>query len=539
MNHFRDILSNLTPLLIIIINSCSHQSDDFSNYIGKSTKTILINTARAKTADFSDLFEITRAIRLATNDSVIIGRIDKIRCVGNKFYILDGKTNYIDVFDFAGRFLFKISAIGEGYGKYFRISDFDIDPSAGLIYLLDDFKRKLILFSDFDGHFVTERPLFNFTVDKFLLYCADGGQHFIYSRGGTPGGSYLWYNVLIADTSNHVLEHFLPYRPTGTFILSPVQPLQRTGNSVSYLPPFSNTIFEFTSDQRITAKYVLDFSGSNSDFEGMQATLRENKLPTIGDFLHYLGENNYIEFLNFLETDSCLFVFYTTRKFGNQFLIYQKKADSSLLISTIHNNYFDFSAHLAGVCSDQLITLIEPDSFLDKEKVRLLLPPGDRALLDHFSAKDNPILVIIKPKLKQDETATFLNKIRKTMPNILVVDTPGLIPGNSKLIPYPYWDTTKVVQLSSLIDPKKKSVLFYFGEYAISSCDICMSEDIAAISALSKATGVPVFFITDDRNRREAAIFRNRHNLNNLFIFTRPLLSSPNFNRLDLVAFIN
>jgi hypothetical protein len=398
MNNIGHIRSICIPLLFIFVGSCSPRPDSIPNYIQKSTKTILINTTTAKTVEFSNLFEITKAVRLITNDSVIIGRIDKVYCLENRFYILDGKSNYVDIFDDSGRFLFKISAIGEGYGKYFRIADFDIDTSARLIYLLDDFKRKLIIFSDLDGHVVSERQLFKFTVNSFLVCGAKSGLHFIYSRGGTPGDRSSWYNLLIADTTNHILEHFLPYTPTGTFVLSPVQPLQHTGKRVSYLPPFSNTIFDLTSDQGMSVKYILEFHGSNADFEEMQTELRKNKLPNIGDFLHYLNVNNYIEFLNFLETDSFLYVYYTTSNQGNQVLLYQKNTYSSKLVSTIRNNYFDFSGHPVGVYYDQFVALIEPDTFLNKEKLRPQLPPGDGALLDNFSTKDNPILVVLKPK---------------------------------------------------------------------------------------------------------------------------------------------
>ena len=392
---FRSIFFSYFALAIA---SCGLHSRDTSTYIGTSTKTISVNTATGKSADFSDIFEIKKAIRLATNDSVIIGRIDKIICTEKRIYILDGKTNYIDIFDNFGRFLFKISAIGDGYGKYFRIADFDVDNKAILIYLLDDFNRKMIFFSDSDGHLIGEKPLFNFTVNKFLLSNTSSEHHVIYSRGGTAESDNMWYNILITDTTNQVLEHFLPYVSTRTFILSPVQPLQRTTNSISYLPPFSNVIFELSPNQMLSAKYILNFTGSNADFEKMQADLRENRLPTIGDFFHYLNENNYIEFLNFLETDSLLYISYTSPKQGNEFFIYQKNSGSSLLISTIRHNYLNFSGRPVGIFRDQFIYLLQPDSFLDKEKLRPELPPDDRYLLDNFSTKDNPILVMIKAK---------------------------------------------------------------------------------------------------------------------------------------------
>lgn len=381
----------------MMLYSCSHQQEAVT-YLGKNTRTIPVNVAKYKNPDFNDLFKIEKIIRLATNDSILIGRVDKISWSGNKFYILDGKSNYIDVFDSSGRFLFNISSIGEGKEQYFRIADFDIDSAAGQIYVLDDFKKKIIAFSNINGRPLEERPLFNFTVNRFSVNRCNNSRQIIYSRGGTAGSRDMWYNILIADSTNTIRYRLLPYISTGSFIMSPEQPLQKSGDRVSYLPPFSSTIFGLNEDHTLSPKYVLQFQGANSDYAKMETYLRKNSPKTITEFLQYLNDNNYIKFLNYFETDSLLYVYYNTARQGNQFFLYEKNKDSALLISAIHNNYINFSGQpLAATHDNQFVCLIEPDSFLNKDLLKAYLSPEDRDL-SNFNSGSNPMLAVLKVK---------------------------------------------------------------------------------------------------------------------------------------------
>lgn len=384
-------------LLSVALYSCNHHREA-AIYSGKNTRTIQVNVTNHRVADFDSLFKIEKIIRLATNDSVLIGRIDKISWFENKFYILDGKTNYIDVFDSSGCFLYNINNIGEGKDQYFRIADFDIDSTDQQIDVLDDFKRKIIAFSSINGQPVEERPLFNFTVNRFAANSCGHSRQLIYSRGGTAGSSDMWYNILIADSTNTIRYRLLPYESTGTFVMSPEQPLQKIGDRISYLPPFSSTIFRLNEDHTMSAEYVLQFQGASNDYAKMEADLRSNGPKTVTEFLQYLDDNNYIKFLNFFETDSLLYIYYNTARQGNQFLLYEKNKDTSLQITTIHNNYINFNGQPKAATRDnQFICLIEPDSFLNKELIKPYLPLKDRDLT-HFDSKANPMLAVLKVK---------------------------------------------------------------------------------------------------------------------------------------------
>jgi hypothetical protein len=142
-------------------------------------------------------------------------------------------------------------------------------------------------------------------------------------------------------------------------------------------------------------------------------------------------------------------------------------------------------------------------------------------------------------RLERHKADTFLNEVRQKEPDLLLIDAAGLIPGNAKFILYPYWDTTAVVNLTSLIAPPNKAFLFYLGKYYVTACDICMSEKISAINDLSKGANVKVIFITDNRNSREMAVFRNRHNLDNLFIFMNPGRTLAQYDNMCFIAPIN
>jgi hypothetical protein len=93
-----------------------------------------------------------------------------------------------------------------------------------------------------------------------------------------------------------------------------------------------------------------------------------------------------------------LYIYYSTARQGNQFLIYDKNKDSStLLLSTLQNNYLNLGQPTA-VCKNQFIFVLQPDSFLDKKKIKTQLSLKDQQLFDDFGSGNNPMLVLLKPK---------------------------------------------------------------------------------------------------------------------------------------------
>lgn len=71
------------------------------------------------------LIKDIRIVRLETNDSVLVGRIDKVLIHDGKIYIGDFYASQsLFIFDMQGKAIRKISRKGRGPGEYIQLRDF-------------------------------------------------------------------------------------------------------------------------------------------------------------------------------------------------------------------------------------------------------------------------------------------------------------------------------------------------------------------------------------------------------------------------------
>jgi len=80
-----------------------------------------------------------------SKDDFLIGKIDKVRIVNDKIFILDKRQRALIAFDITGKGLCKIGEQGRGPHEYLRIHDFDVDKN-GNVYFLDGTLRKLFIY---------------------------------------------------------------------------------------------------------------------------------------------------------------------------------------------------------------------------------------------------------------------------------------------------------------------------------------------------------------------------------------------------------
>jgi hypothetical protein len=134
-----------------------------------------------------------------------------------------------------------------------------------------------------------------------------------------------------------------------------------------------------------------------------------------------------------------------------------------------------------------------------------------------------PVLFILTLLLscgmpRQDPAATFLKTLNTRSPGIAVLRKNNLIPANTRFLKYPYRDISNSTPLSELITCQQPYFIFYLGKDYLTQCDICLSEQIDLVRQLAAAGNMPILFASDNRNSRDLAVFRNRHNLNNLYM---------------------
>jgi hypothetical protein len=137
--------------------------------------------------------------------------------------------------------------------------------------------------------------------------------------------------------------------------------------------------------------------------------------------------------------------------------------------------------------------------------------------------------------LAPNHNSTFLRLVSSKRPDILIIPINEMIPGNTTLIKYPYQGPSDSITLSKLLDINKQYIIFFLGKDYVSQCDICLYHQISFIKDLSKSKDMPVLFLCDNTNGREMAIFHNRHNLHDFYLFSA---SNPQLKQYDYTCFI-
>jgi len=103
-----------------------------------------------------DIFSDVNLVELETTPGSLIGNIAKVISHNGNFFVQDSQAKAILCLNEAGRFLFKITALGRGPGEYNNITDFSIDGENGKLVILDAPLQRVLFFS-LEGKFLDER----------------------------------------------------------------------------------------------------------------------------------------------------------------------------------------------------------------------------------------------------------------------------------------------------------------------------------------------------------------------------------------------
>lgn len=132
-------------LAVLLVCSCKKEKPQDGNVIRFDLEPEAVNIHSTA------LIKDCKIIPLETNDSVLIGEIDKVMVHHDRLYVGDfSQTNAIYIFDMQGKFLHKISRQGRGGEEYLALNDMFIDPHTGELKLLSRVDRRILAFSE-DG----------------------------------------------------------------------------------------------------------------------------------------------------------------------------------------------------------------------------------------------------------------------------------------------------------------------------------------------------------------------------------------------------
>lgn len=224
-------------------------------------------------------------IKLKNSDnSTAFGKIDQVKIVNDKIYILDERIKSLLVYEMDGNAISKVGTYGQGPQEYLDIASFDVDK-LGNIYTIDGRLDKLFIY-DNKLKCVSSVKL-PFEVDQMQLLEND---RYMFALSSWNKGTCEGKKIAITDKNLNVLESYLPYDEyiDENYWISGYQFI-KTKEFIVYNRPIDNTIYLFSLDGKLLKSIQIDFGSQNVSNE-----MKKNVARNLSEFDNYCLLKNFV-----------------------------------------------------------------------------------------------------------------------------------------------------------------------------------------------------------------------------------------------------
>jgi hypothetical protein len=329
-------------------------------------------------------------IPLETNDTVLIGEIDKIIKRADKLFVMDKMTGTIFCFNSEGKFLYKLMEKGNGPGEYYSIGDFNVteneeiviySSSQGLLFYNEDgFIRKI------NSSIIAE----NFYLDKDTVW---------FHVGRFPNEpifkEFPKQYRLVKTVNNKIIGEYLPYKSKDYYLQIPVSRnsffiFQDTLNLVDHLNQETYSIV----NGEVTGKYKFEFTTNKETFNYNNSEAVNNSI------FEKINKGDYTRLSSYLESDNYIFADYAIEGFIMHAYITKKDFE----FNNVGLFYFDdfndisFGGSMMSIEGNTLIATMEPANLLALTKKTDKIPKNMQAIRSKTDPSDNPIIIILDLK---------------------------------------------------------------------------------------------------------------------------------------------
>ena len=282
----------------------------------------LVNGLKKK--EFFSLSKIAEEIEyifLETNDNCLVADIHRIVYDPPYFFITDRFQKAVFIFYETGKYVNKISAVGQGPHEYTEIYSFDAKDS--MIYILDYNMRKIFKY-DVKGKFynalrVEERPSFIKIINENEILIASKNNAIELNN---------WFVFSQYDKDFKLKRKFHPMKHNGSEVVSQVHSFYRQKDTLVYWEwNIFDTVYNVLPEGRTEARYIIDPgkipSSLNQSYEKS-----------------HLVEYNQFDISNLIETDKYIFLYCVYQRKSTP-LIYNKNENRLIGIEMYLENDID------------------------------------------------------------------------------------------------------------------------------------------------------------------------------------------------------
>lgn len=348
-------------LIILTFSMCTKESE---------TTHIKIDPEKAYDSDLPKL-KITSIVPLETTTSSLLGKIEKMESIDDKFYILDPRTGRsLMAFSKEGKFINKTD-LGEGPGQIQRPQSFTINRVDQKI-LVYDFISYINEY-DLDLNFISRTHFKGVPVVDFSI--TNQRDTIVYSH---YEGDYV-YTLYSGESNKKVKKYIEDFKYSG------VQGINRSisnTHEILFIAPYNYYVYRLKQD-KITKGFYFDFGKYKLTEEDVKKGGVSGcwKLVRSGERVSSLS--------NISETEN--FVSFSVKDYKERlFYSYSRKTNNLYKI----NNYFTSNqipkCNIMSVSSegDFFHALVDPDDLLEFQN-----KTGKKLIQEEINADQNPYLL--------------------------------------------------------------------------------------------------------------------------------------------------
>lgn len=317
--------------LLIFCYACTN------NTASKQTSGEVFTVDLKSAQPVEDVLEKISQVSLENKGDTFPGFVHKMLVVNDTLYLLDTFTSRgLYAYDSEGCFLYAYNQVGQGEQEFIGLADFQVYGDT--IYLLDTSGKKIIKLNKQGKYLSSTRLSTNplaFAMDKW------GGT---WMDVGNTVSSEEAYTLLYKQ--GITVQNVVPIpRLLYDMTYAPFFTLINVGDKVHFLPEMQNCIYSCDRG-RANVVYHFDFGKHwyADDF------LAENKKSDFRYFFQKVDEAEYVNELNFLESDRLLLLSFNCGLKSYVF-IYDKETCKQLL--SVKDK--DESFRPLAICGDEIL----------------------------------------------------------------------------------------------------------------------------------------------------------------------------------------
>lgn len=237
-------------LILLFLSGCIRQSD--KNMESDEVRDLNVKLSLS-TPSYKDIFSKCDIIKLESSVQSMVSRIDKANCVNDSILLLDTPRSNVLLFSPEGLFLNQIGVKGDGPEDYYLCYDFAVQPSSGIISLLNPMGE--IIDYTIKGRYIGRRKLSG-KPNYYALEYKDSHKVAIWSCVEDDEAGLSLFDL---DNDSIIYEDWFNDRKID---FRRMYPLFNANNRVYFAPPLTNDVY-LVGDTSMTLKYSWKFSPQN------------------------------------------------------------------------------------------------------------------------------------------------------------------------------------------------------------------------------------------------------------------------------------